>query len=196
MPGDDFVKDWKPTQLEISKHEGPSKHDLRFLRGWLTGTDGNNSALRGCGSDAWNADNGQEKDLNKDLVALSSKHRQRDRFERWAGDNLLGAFHRLVASRSNNNVGADVESGPTEYSDEKISMAADIVCTILAPLLTTVPMFILFFVTDITKRLGIIMAFTTLFSISLAMFSSARRIEVFAATSAFAAVQVVYGSVN
>ena len=31
---------------------------------------------------------------------------------------------------------------------------------------------------------------------SLALFSSARRIEVFAATSAFAAVQVVYGTVN
>ena len=31
---------------------------------------------------------------------------------------------------------------------------------------------------------------------SLALFSSARRIEVFAATSAFAAVQVVYVGVN
>ena len=31
---------------------------------------------------------------------------------------------------------------------------------------------------------------------SLAMFSSARRIEVFAATSAFAAVQVVYVAVD
>ena len=208
MPGDDFVRDWKSTvsmktrpssvwdmwdsansllysaliqQLEISKHEGPSKHDLSFLRGWLTGTDGNNSALRGCGSDAWNAGNGQEKDLDKDLVALSSKHRQRDRFERWAGDTLLGVFHRLVASRSNvssrrvsivsdilnlqNKMGADVESGLAEYSDEKISIAADIVCTFLAPLLTTVPMFVLFFVTGIKKRLGIIMAFTTLFSI-------------------------------
>ena len=74
-------------------------------------------------------------------------------------------------------------------------------------------MFVLYFVADITKRLGIIMGFTFLFSItsvqispvlsflfltsaSLAMFSSARRIEIFAATSAFAAVQVVYVTVN
>ncbi len=107
---------------------------------------------------------------------------------------------------------ADEEFGLKEYSDEKISMSADIICTLFAPLLTTIPMFILYFVTDIKKRLGIIMAFTTLFSVrsvpplfsivqhlithSLAMFSSARRIEVFAATSAFAAVQVVYGTVN
>lgn len=61
----------------------------------------------------------------------------------------------------------DEESGPTDYNDDKISTAADVVCTLLAPLLTTVPMFVLYFVTDIKKRLGIIMAFTTLFSIRL-----------------------------
>lgn len=92
-------------------------------------------------------------------------------------------------------------------------MASDIISTIGAPLLTTIPMFVLYFVADIAKRLGIIMGFTVLFSItsvqispvlsflsltsaSLAMFSSARRIEIFAATSAFAAVQVVYVTVN
>lgn len=92
-------------------------------------------------------------------------------------------------------------------------MASDIICTIGAPLLTTIPMFVPYFVADITKRLGIIMEFAFLFSItpvqissvlsfllltsaSLAMFPSARRIEIFAATPAFAAVQVVYVAVN
>lgn len=168
-------------QFEICKHEGPSNHDLRFLRGWLMGTDGNNSALRGRGCDTWDIGNRQSWDSDKDFLALSSKHRQRDRFERWAGDTLLGVYHRLIGRCSNVSsstrnfiidilnmkkiVAADEESGPTEYNDEKISTAADIVCTILAPLLTTVPMFILYFVTDVKKRLGIIMAFTTLFSI-------------------------------
>ncbi|KAL8827199.1 MAG: hypothetical protein Q9191_003333 [Dirinaria sp. TL-2023a] len=90
----------------------------------------------------------------------------------------------------------DDEFGLTDYNDAKISVAADITCTLFAPLLTTVPMFVLYFVSDIRTRLGIIMGFTTLFSISLALFSSARRIEVFAATSAFAAVQAVYVTVN
>lgn len=90
----------------------------------------------------------------------------------------------------------DDEFGLTDYNDAKISVAADVTCTLFAPLLTTVPMFVLYFVSDIRTRLGIIMGFTTLFSISLALFSSARRIEVFAATSAFAAVQAVYVTVN
>ena len=112
----------------------------------------------------------------------------------------------------------DEEYGLTDYDDAKISKAVNIFCTFFAPLLTTVPMFVLYFVPDIQRRLGIIMGFTTLFSIrsvtmpflwvdcwywastetfnSLGLFSSARRIEVFAATSAFAAVQVVYVAVN
>ena len=59
----------------------------------------------------------------------------------------------------------DEEFGLTEYDDAKISVAADILCTLFAPLLTTVPMFVLYFVSDIKTRLGIIMGFTTLFSI-------------------------------
>ena len=52
-----------------------------------------------------------------------------------------------------------------EYNDAKISVAADILCILLAPLLTTIPMFVLYLVSDIKARLGIIMGFTTLFSV-------------------------------
>ena len=55
--------------------------------------------------------------------------------------------------------------GLTEYNDEKISLAADILCTLLAPLLITIPMFVLYFVSEIEARLCIITGFTTLFSI-------------------------------
>ena len=61
----------------------------------------------------------------------------------------------------------DEELGLSEYSDHRISMAADITTTLFAPLLTTIPMFVLFFVSDLKNRLGIIMGFTTLFSIRL-----------------------------
>ncbi len=83
-------------QIEICKHDGPSNHDLRSLRGWLNSPEGNNSALRGSGCDTWETDGRLDRDTEKDFVVLSSKHRQRDRFERWAGDTLLGVFHRLV----------------------------------------------------------------------------------------------------
>ena len=59
----------------------------------------------------------------------------------------------------------DEELGLAEYDDASISMVSDLVCTIFAPLLTTVPMFILFYVSDVKIRLGIVMGFTFLFSI-------------------------------
>ena len=61
----------------------------------------------------------------------------------------------------------DEEFGLTEYDDTKISLAADIICTLFAPLITTIPIFVLYFVSNVRVRLGIIMAFTTVFSIRL-----------------------------
>ena len=45
---------------------------------------------------------------------------------------------------------------------------------------------ILYFVTDTIARLGITVAFTVLFSVALMLVTQARRIEIFAATSASA----------
>ena len=59
----------------------------------------------------------------------------------------------------------DEEYGMTAYSDIKMSSSTTGICTLLAPLLITIPLFILHFVGSIEKRLGIIMALTTLFSI-------------------------------
>lgn len=64
---------------------------------------------------------------------------------------------------------ADEELGFTEYKDRKISVAADVLCIILAPLLTTIPMFVLYTIKDVEKRLGIILGFTFLFSARLKM---------------------------
>ena len=44
-------------------------------------------------------------------------------------------------------------------------VAADVLCTLLAPLLTIILMFVLYFVSDIKIRLSTIMRFTTMFSI-------------------------------
>ena len=86
-------------QIEICKQDGPSKHDLGLLRGWLVSPEGNDSSLRGPGWDAWEKDEGRLRDTEHDYVALSSKHKSRDRFERWTGDALIGFYHRLIGRR-------------------------------------------------------------------------------------------------
>lgn len=54
----------------------------------------------------------------------------------------------------------------------------------------------LYFVHSNGVRLGMIAAFTILFTLSMALFTNARRAETFAATAAYAAVLVVFVSGN
>lgn len=49
-----------------------------------------------------------------------------------------------------------------------------------------------FFVSHVLVRLGLVVVFTAVFSLALALFSNSRRVEVFMASSTFAAIQVVF----
>ena len=48
----------------------------------------------------WEASEGRLRDTENDFLVLSSKHRKRDRFERWVGDRFLRVYHRLIGWRS------------------------------------------------------------------------------------------------
>jgi hypothetical protein len=86
-------------QIEICKQDGPTKHDFRLLQSWLASPEGNESSLRGPGWNVWEKREGRLRDTENDYLVMSSKHRNRDRFERWAGDTLLGLYHRLIGQR-------------------------------------------------------------------------------------------------
>ena len=86
-------------QIKICKQDGPSEHDLSILRSWLDCPKGNNCSLRGPGWDVWKAREGQLRDTENDFLVLSSKHSNRDRFERWTGDTLLQVYHRHIGRR-------------------------------------------------------------------------------------------------
>ncbi len=124
MPGESLGMDWKHTvnphvghllkrlaanvplnpedqallqQIELCKQDGPSKHDMSLLRDWLIKDEGNDGALNGPGCCAWSISEDQGFHSRNDFVVLSSTHKNRDRFERWTGDTVLGVYHRFVA---------------------------------------------------------------------------------------------------
>jgi hypothetical protein len=68
-------------------------------------------------------------------------------------------------------------------------MAIITVISCLTPLSSII---ILSVVRSMAARLGIVCAFTMVFSLVLALGTGARRVEIFAATAAFASVQVVF----
>ena len=68
----------------------------------------------------------------------------------------------------------------------------DQISTFLATILIIVPVMALYFVETSSARLTLIVVFTVTFAFIMSTMTGAKRSEVFAATAAFVAVQVVY----
>src|SRR5436853_43318 len=66
------------------------------------------------------------------------------------------------------------------------------ISTFLATILIIVPVMALYFVQTSSARLTLIVVFTVTFAFIMSTMTGAKRSEVFAATAAFVAVQVVY----
>ena len=54
----------------------------------------------------------------------------------------------------------------------------------------------LYYVTSERKRLGLVVGYTVIFAVCVGLVTTARRVEIFAACSAYAAVLVVFVSGN
>jgi hypothetical protein len=70
------------------------------------------------------------------------------------------------------------------YDDARLVAVIEVISTVVASLLPISSTLILYFVTSLPARLGIILGYTALFSLALAIFTKARKVEIFAATSA------------
>lgn len=78
----------------------------------------------------------------------------------------------------------DPKAGIVRYEESTIVMVTNIIGTVLSSLLPILSIIVLYFVKNTLTRLGIVVIFTTLFSATLTIFTSARRVEVFASTAA------------
>lgn len=74
--------------------------------------------------------------------------------------------------------------GVWQYDKEKLSRLANAISTLLASLLPSISILVLYFLSKPVTRLMAILWFSVFFSLILTAVSSARRIEVFAATTA------------
>ena len=69
------------------------------------------------------------------------------------------------------------------YSESKLLKAGTFIATVLSSTMPVLSIYVLFIYKNTYIRIGIAAAFTAVFAGMLAFFSSARRIEVFAATA-------------
>ncbi|KAF3770485.1 hypothetical protein M406DRAFT_325929 [Cryphonectria parasitica EP155] len=172
-------------QATLSKLEVPDETDVEFFKKWLGHVNGGNCPLRGLDGDAW------KNSPSWDLVAVNPQ-KPGDTISRWVKDSLFPLFHRYIGEKYKTPEAPEFGKGFYYYEESCIFRATNILTTVMASLLPLVSITVLFAIESNTVKLGVVMLFSACFSLALALMTTARRIEVFAATAAFAAVNVVF----
>jgi hypothetical protein len=127
-----------------------------------------------------------------DLVVLSCSSKERDQFAEFMNDSLLSSFHHNIGQKLKNPIPESKIHDTWEYQQKIFVVLGNVICMALSALVPSISIFILCFLKSMVARLGVITAMSFVFSIVMTFIVQARRVEVFAATTAFAAVQVVF----
>ncbi|XPS92847.1 hypothetical protein M3J09_002224 [Ascochyta lentis] len=177
---------------QVQRVVQPTNRELNQLVDWLSRPKGENGFLVGEEAKVWQCEDVSE------YVTLFPRELEDDAFTSLLSGRLLDLYHKAFGHRRQKKYGTgarDVEV--RKYSAERIGKASNIVVAAISSLLPTLVILALYFVKRMIVRIGLVIMFTAVFSIALAWFTDARKVEIFSATAAFAAVEVVFiGSSN
>lgn len=172
----------------------PTRQNRARLWEWLCSREGGDQFLQsGIEASPW------ESAKLEELLTLSP---QRDRLDTWLSDAVTPIYHRLCGYRKKPNVDAELGLGRLwSYRMAWLHYLGDVLCVVLSSIVPVASIQGLYWIPTTLGRLFMITGFVVIFSILLMFVAGCRRAEVFAATSAFAAVLVVFlqglnGAVN
>ena len=114
---------------------------------------------------------------------LATPAPESDPFTKLATGILLPIYHKLVGQHIGSGDKWQDNTGYsyTTYSSPKIHKVGTLITTVLASLLPILTIYILNLLDTTNKRIGLTAAFTAPFALAIATFSSAKRVELFAA---------------
>ena len=150
----------------------PASQDFEVLREWLRRPEHGNNFLTGKIEGVWNIESN-----HRDFVSLSAENTEMDFLTRQATKYIPTLHQKLVAYRY-------PRDKIFEYDQTKLRRVADGFSTVFSSVLPTLSILVLYYIHNTSIRLGLILLFTSLFAAILVLVSRARRIEVFAATTA------------
>ena len=152
----------------------PQRTHIRFFEGWLNDPEMGNSPISGEDCDPWLAEH------HRDLVTF---HTPRDRDALFSGlaRFFLPTYHLCLGKHVHK---PRVFSGVANYEDSAIQKVLDLLLIAVSSLFPIASITVLYYVSDMRIRLAIIAATTASFSLCLAFATTAKRVEIFAATTA------------
>ncbi|CAD6594008.1 MAG: hypothetical protein ASARMPREDX12_007936 [Alectoria sarmentosa] len=168
--------------LELSKAGAPNDRELDFLRNWFIKPSMGNDFLNDIERSIW------DKPNTPDLVTLFPRILQRDFLTSRLDGILLDIYDRVWGHRLKQSS----TPGFRKYNEARIATISNSVGAILSSLLPTVAILALYFVQQMLVRIGLTIVFTSVFSLALSLLTDAKKVEIFSATAAFAAVEVVF----
>ncbi|PMD16822.1 hypothetical protein NA56DRAFT_579789 [Hyaloscypha hepaticicola] len=187
----EYSKFTPATLLErkMAKLPEPNPRDLKGLQEWMKRPSIGSVFLIGRDRNVWN--------YGEDLSALKPSA-PGNKFSAWLVDTLTPLYHHTLGRYHRKPAKEVLKYAPNtvHYSDSTVYRIAAFIGTIVASLLPISAIIVLYFITTMPVRLGLVSIFTAIFSVCLWFMTDGRLIEVFSATSAFAAVQVVFISTN
>ena len=157
----------------MASTQSPAPTDLDFLKKWLQRGNQGNCALTGLDSDVWDIS------ASSELTALE-RRKSDDQVSSWVLNRFIVWWHRHF-SRFHKS---DPENLYVEYKDHKLLEMAMVLGTAVATLLPLTSIVVLYLVTNLGLRLGLVACFTFIFALLLVTMTRARMIEIFSATSA------------
>jgi hypothetical protein len=158
----------------MKAQDSPNDCDIVFLRRWFADKNMGNFPLIGRDSYVWDTH-------PSELISLKARK----------GEDPLGSlfiskvfvwWHNSIGHRIKQPV--DEEAQYFTYTDKHILRAANILGSVISSSLLIGSILALYFVESTLVRLGIVAAFTQIFSLVLILVTNARKVEVFAATAA------------
>ncbi|KAK8132172.1 hypothetical protein PG999_000345 [Apiospora kogelbergensis] len=172
-------------QAKIARLGAPAPQDVNFLREWWRRPRMGYFPLVGADRHSYS------EEYDRDLVAVKARSAP-DLFTRWFNDGLVSRWHGYFGRKVKDQTELGIGHGIYEYSDAWLAGAARIIATVVASLLPTCSVVLQYFIRDDLVKLYLIVLASAVFALALAAMTNARMVEVFAATSAYAAVNVVF----
>lgn len=153
------------------------------LQSWLQSRQGGKGFLRGLEAEPW-------EDHYQDLAAI---HVEGDSFDNFLAAHVSPWYYGLVGKHRKPNVDPEKNLGNLyEHKQKGFMLLGNILCVLMSSIVLSGAILSLFFVQSTRTRLLMITAYNIIFASILMFVVGCRRIDVFAATAAFAAVLVVF----
>jgi len=167
-------------QIQLRKApNAPESCDLSFLRAWLRNPSLGNQPISSPDGDIY------ARTSTLDLLSLSPP-KSTDPLSHFFISTLTTLWHRLFGRHKTpvTDEESQLSNSYVEYSNKAILRVAAGLGSLLSSILLVVSILVLHFVTNMPVRLGLVAVFTTVFSLALMILTNARKVEVFAGTTA------------